>query len=282
MNYEQWLRQAALQLIESDSPKRDAEILLGHVTQRARTYLIAFNETLLSQNELTQLSQLLTRRIKGEPIAYLVGEREFWSLPLKVSPATLIPRPDTECLVEQALEKLPTEPTTILDLGTGTGAIALAMASERPDCHIIGVDLQAQAVALAQVNATRLALNNTEFMESCWFSSLSGYQFGMIISNPPYIDENDEHIHQGDVRFEPLTALVAGNNGFADIEIIIETARQFLTDKGWVLLEHGWQQGEGVRKIFTDKGYCCVETFRDYGGNERVTVGRWNYDRNHS
>ncbi|CRL62794.1 MULTISPECIES: peptide chain release factor N(5)-glutamine methyltransferase [Proteus] len=282
MNYEQWLRQAALQLIESDSPKRDAEILLGHVTQRARTYLMAFNETLLSQDELTQLSQLLTRRIKGEPIAYLVGEREFWSLPLKVSPATLIPRPDTECLVEQALEKLPTEPITILDLGTGTGAIALAMASERPDCHIIGVDFQAEAVALAQENATRLALNNTEFMESCWFSSLSGYQFGMIISNPPYIDENDEHIHQGDVRFEPLTALVAGNNGFADIEIIIETARQFLTDKGWVLLEHGWQQGEGVRKIFTDKGYCCVETFRDYGGNERVTVGRWNYDRNHS
>ncbi|MBQ0213923.1 peptide chain release factor N(5)-glutamine methyltransferase [Proteus vulgaris] len=282
MNYEQWLRQAALQLIESDSPKRDAEILLGHVTQRARTYLMAFNETLLSQDELIQLSQLLTRRIKGEPIAYLVGEREFWSLPLKVSPATLIPRPDTECLVEQALEKLPTEPTTILDLGTGTGAIALAMASERPDCHIIGVDFQAEAVALAQENATRLALNNTEFMESCWFSSLSGYQFGMIISNPPYIDENDEHIHQGDVRFEPLTALVAGNNGFADIEIIIETARQFLTDNGWVLLEHGWQQGEGVRKIFTDKGYCCVETFRDYGGNERVTVGRWNYDRNHS
>ncbi|QPN88800.1 peptide chain release factor N(5)-glutamine methyltransferase [Proteus vulgaris] len=282
MNYEQWLHQAALQLIESDSPKRDAEILLGHVTQRARTYLMAFNETLLSQDELTQLSQLLTRRIKGEPIAYLVGEREFWSLPLKVSPATLIPRPDTECLVEQALEKLPTEPTTILDLGTGTGAIALAMASERPDCHIIGVDFQAEAVALAQENATNLALNNTEFMESCWFSSLSGYQFGMIISNPPYIDENDVHIHQGDVRFEPLTALVAGNNGFADIEIIIETARQFLTDKGWVLLEHGWQQGEGVRKIFTDKGYCCVETFRDYGGNERVTVGRWNYDRNHS
>lgn len=282
MNYEQWLRQAALQLIESDSPKRDAEILLGHVTQRARTHLMAFNETLLSQDELIQLSQLLTRRIKGEPIAYLVGEREFWSLPLKVSPATLIPRPDTECLVEQALEKLPTEPTTILDLGTGTGAIALAMASERPDCHIIGVDFQAEAVALAQENATRLALNNTEFMESCWFSSLSGYQFGMIISNPPYIDENDEHIHQGDVRFEPLTALVAGNNGFADIEIIIETARQFLTDNGWVLLEHGWQQGEGVRKIFTDKGYCCVETFRDYGGNERVTVGRWNYDRNHS
>ncbi|KLU19360.1 SAM-dependent methyltransferase [Proteus mirabilis] len=282
MNYEQWLREAALQLIESDSPKRDAEILLGYVTQRTRTYLIAFNETVLSPDELAQLSQLLTRRIKGEPIAYLVGEREFWSLPLKVSPATLIPRPDTECLVEKALEKLPSEPTRILDLGTGTGAIALAMASERPDCHIIGVDFQTEAVALARENATNLALNNTEFMESCWFSSLSGHQFDMIISNPPYIDENDEHIHQGDVRFEPLTALVAGKNGFADIEIIIETARQFLTDNGWVLLEHGWQQGEGVRNIFTDKGYCCVETFRDYGGNERVTVGRWNYDRNHS
>ncbi|MEQ4922084.1 peptide chain release factor N(5)-glutamine methyltransferase [Proteus hauseri] len=282
MNYEQWLQQAALQLIESDSPKRDAEILLGHVTKRARTYLIAFNETQLSPIELAQLAQLLARRITGEPIAYLVGEREFWSLPLKVSPATLIPRPDTECLVEKALEKLNSTPAKILDLGTGTGAIALAIASERPDSHIIGVDFQPEAVALAQENAKNLALNNTEFMESCWFSSLSGHQFDMIISNPPYIDECDEHIHQGDVRFEPLTALVAGKNGFADIETIIATADQFLTDKGWVLIEHGWQQGEGVRKIFADKGYCCVETFRDYGGNERVTVGRWNYDRNHS
>lgn len=282
MNYQQWLHQAALQLIQSDSPKRDAEILLGHVTQRARTYLIAFNETELTDTQLEQLSQLLSRRIKGEPIAYLVGEREFWSLALKVSPATLIPRPDTECLVEKALELLPAYSAQLLDLGTGTGAITLAIASERRDCHIIGVDIQPDAVALAQENATNLALTNTEFIESCWFSSLSGYQFDMIISNPPYIDEDDEHIHQGDVRFEPLSALVAADKGFADIENIINNAYQYLIDKGWLLIEHGWQQGERVRNIFVDKGYCCVETFRDYGGNERVTVGRWNYDRKHS
>lgn len=282
MNYQQWLHQAALQLIESDSPKRDAEILLGHVTQRARTYLIAFNEIELTDTQLEQLSQLLSRRSKGEPIAYLIGEREFWSLPLKVSPATLIPRPDTECLVEKALELLPANSAQLLDLGTGTGAIALAIASERSDCHIIGVDVQPDAVVLAQENATNLALTNTKFIESCWFSSLSGYQFDMIISNPPYIDEDDEHIHQGDVRFEPLSALVAADKGFADIDNIISNACHYLTDKGWLLIEHGWQQGERVRNIFVDKGYCCVETFRDYGGNERVTVGRWNYDRKHS
>ncbi len=282
MNYKQWLHQAALQLIDSDSPKRDAEILLGHVTKRARTYLIAFSETVLLEDELVQLSSLLARRIKGEPIAYLVGEREFWSLPLKVSPATLIPRPDTECLVEKALEKLSAQASRILDLGTGTGAIALAIASERSDCRVLGVDFQTEAVALAIENAQHLALSNVEFMESCWFSSLSGYQFDMIISNPPYIDEEDEHLYQGDVRFEPLTALVAADHGFADIELIITNARQFLANNGWVLIEHGWQQGERVRNIFIDKGYCCVETFRDYGGNERVTVGRWNDDRNHS
>lgn len=282
MNYQQWLQYAALQLIESDSPKRDAEILLGHVTQRARTYLIAFDDTELSDSELAQLAPLLTRRIDGEPIAYLIGEREFWSLPLKVSPATLIPRPDTECLVEKALEKLPSTPTKILDLGTGTGAIGLAIASERPDCQIIGVDIQPSAVALAQENAKNLALTNTEFRESCWFSSLSGNQFGMITSNPPYIDENDKHIYQGDVRFEPRTALVAADNGFADIKTIVVTARQFLANNGWLLIEHGWQQGEGVRRIFVDMGYCCVETFRDYGGNERVTVGCWNDDKKHS
>ncbi|WP_420517081.1 peptide chain release factor N(5)-glutamine methyltransferase [Proteus mirabilis] len=282
MNYKQWLHQAALQLIDSDSPKRDAEILLGHVTKRARTYLIAFSETVLLEDELVQLSSLLARRIKGEPIAYLVGEREFWSLPLKVSPATLIPRPDTECLVEKALEKLSAQASRILDLGTGTGAIALAIASERSDCRVLGVDFQPEAVALAIENAQHLALSNVEFTESCWFSSLSGYQFDMIISNPPYIDEEDEHLYQGDVRFEPLTALVAADHGFADIELIITNARQFLANNGWVLIEHGWQQGERVCNIFIDKGYCCVETFRDYGGNERVTVGRWNDDRNHS
>ncbi|EKN4146190.1 peptide chain release factor N(5)-glutamine methyltransferase, partial [Yersinia enterocolitica] len=174
MDYQQWLSQAAARFNQSDSPKRDAEILLSFVTGRARTYLLAFGETQLTAEQLAVLEPLAVRREQGEPIAYLVGEREFWSLPLSVSSATLIPRPDTECLVEQALAHLPATPCRILDLGTGTGAIALALASERPDCAVMGVDIKADAVALACHNAKKLAINNVDFLQSSWFDSVSG------------------------------------------------------------------------------------------------------------
>ena len=208
-------------------------------------------------------------------MAHLVGEREFWSLPLYVSAATLIPRPDTECLVEQALARLPASSCRILDLGTGTGAIALALATERPDCAITAVDVMPDAVALAQRNVERLGLTNVTVLQSSWFSALEKQTFGVIVSNPPYIDEHDPHLAQGDVRFEPLTALVAAREGLADLDHIVTTSRQHLLSGGWLLVEHGWTQGEAVRALFTQAGYAGVKTCRDYGGNERLTLGQW-------
>ena len=274
MEFQHWLRQAASELSASESPKRDAEILLEFVTGKARTYLLAFGETQLSAEQEAQLATLLARRKTGEPVARLVGEREFWSLPLYVSPATLIPRPDTECLVEQALSRLPAQACRILDLGTGTGAIALALASERPDCEVTAVDVMPDAVALAQRNVARLGFPNVTVLQSSWFSALDNRTFGMIVSNPPYIDEHDPHLTQGDVRFEPLTALVAANEGLADIVHIVTTSRQHLLPGGWLLVEHGWTQGDAVRDVFIAAGYRAVETCRDYGGNDRLTLGQ--------
>ena len=273
MTFRQWLTQAIARLGASDSPRRDAEILLGHVTGKARTWILAFDETVLTAEQLAEA--LLARRLNGEPVAHLVGQREFWSLPLFVSPATLIPRPDTECLVEQALVRLPQTACRILDLGTGTGAIALALASERADCKVTAVDFMPDAAALAARNAAHLALNNVTVLQSDWFSALKGQRFAMIVSNPPYIDETDPHLAEGDVRFEPRTALVAADQGLADLAHIIREGRQYLLPNAYMLLEHGWKQGEAVRALFNEAGYLDVETCRDYGDNERLTLGRW-------
>ncbi|ATY03059.1 peptide chain release factor N(5)-glutamine methyltransferase [Klebsiella aerogenes] len=275
MTFRQWLTQAIARLGASDSPRRDAEILLGHVTGKARTWILAFDETVLTAEQLAELEALLARRANGEPVAHLVGQREFWSLPLFVSPATLIPRPDTECLVEQALVRLPQTACRILDLGTGTGAIALALASERADCKVTAVDFMPDAAALAARNAAHLALNNVTVLQSDWFSALKGQRFAMIVSNPPYIDETDPHLAEGDVRFEPRTALVAADQGLADLAHIIREGRQYLLPNAYMLLEHGWKQGEAVRALFNEAGYLDVETCRDYGDNERLTLGRW-------
>ncbi|HBV9764683.1 peptide chain release factor N(5)-glutamine methyltransferase [Klebsiella aerogenes] len=275
MTFRQWLTQAIARLGASDSPRRDAEILLGHVTGKARTWILAFDETVLTAEQLAELEALLARRANGEPVAHLVGQREFWSLPLFVSPATLIPRPDTECLVEQALVRLPQTACRILDLGTGTGAIALALASERADCEVTAVDFMPDVAALAARNAAHLALNNVTVLQSDWFSALKGQRFAMIVSNPPYIDETDPHLAEGDVRFEPRTALVAADQGLADLAHIIREGRQYLLPNAYMLLEHGWKQGEAVRALFNEAGYLDVETCRDYGDNERLTLGRW-------
>jgi release factor glutamine methyltransferase len=275
MDFKHWLQQAIAQLQESESPRRDAEILLGFVTGKARTFILAFGETKLTAEQQQQLSVLLARRVKGEPVAHLVGEREFWSLPLRVSPVTLIPRPDTECLVEQALARMPATPCSVLDLGTGTGAIALAIASERPDCDITALDLIPEAVELARDNASRLGITNVEVLQSDWFSALNTQRFTLIVSNPPYIDGEDPHLSQGDVRFEPRSALVADNQGFADLRTLIESSRDFLEPGGWLLLEHGWQQAAQTRELFTDAGYTEIQSCQDYGGNDRLTVGRY-------
>ncbi|WP_434321475.1 peptide chain release factor N(5)-glutamine methyltransferase [Haemophilus influenzae] len=290
MNYKEWLAQAKVDLAQknpSENSKIDALVLLQHATGKSRTQILAFDDTEIDEKVRLKLTALLDRRLNGEPIAYILGEKEFWSLPLNVSKSTLIPRPDTEVLVEKALQialvKLEENPPhfRILDLGTGTGAIALALASElSPICQkqqisleVIGVDLMPDVVALAQSNAERNQLN-VQFLQSRWFENITG-QFDLIVSNPPYIDAQDEHLCQGDVRFEPLSALVANDAGYADLRHIIELAPSYLNSNGVLLLEHGWQQGEKVRSIFQENHWEMVETVRDYGDNERVTLGFW-------
>ena len=290
MNYKEWLAQAIVDLAQknpTENSKIDALVLLQHVTGKSRTQILAFDDTEIDEKVRLNLTALLDRRLKGEPIAYILGEKEFWSLSLNVSKGTLIPRPDTEILVEKALQialdKLQENPPhfRILDLGTGTGAIALALSSElssicqkqQISLEIIGVDLMPDVVALAQSNAERNKLN-VQFLQSRWFENITG-QFDLILSNPPYIDPQDEHLRQGDVRFEPLSALVANDAGYADLRHIIESSPNYLNSNGALLLEHGWQQGEKVRSIFQENHWEMVETVRDYGDNERVTLGFW-------
>ena len=275
MTYLEWLKQASLSLHESESPKRDAEILLGFVTNKTRTFLMAFCETELTQQELDLLDTYLKRRQEGEPIAYITGMKEFWSLKFQVSPSTLIPRPDTEKLVEIALEYLPKVPCEVLDLGTGTGAITIAMATERQDCLFTAVEKSEQALHLAQNNAKQNGVNNAYFLLGNWYKSLKGRKFSMIVSNPPYIDENDVHLSQGDVRFEPRSALVADDPGLADIKLIVEGATNHLKQFGWLLIENCLKLGDDVRTIFKQNNFQLVETHTDYSGNDRVTVGRW-------
>jgi len=277
---ESTLKKAVQQLQESgsDSPSLDAAVLLCHALDKPRSFLLTWPDKILEAEQLSDFQNLLQRRLNGEPIAYITGEREFWSLPLKVSPTTLIPRPDTERLVEVALDKALLNQGDILDLGTGTGAIALALASELPSRNVWGVDLKTDAQQLAQSNATALNLTNTQFLAGSWFEPLpSGIEFALIVSNPPYIEKEDPHLTQGDVRFEPLSALVAEEKGLADIRHIATQARSYLINEGWLMFEHGFEQGEAVRNLLLSLGYDQVETYKDYGDNDRVTIGQYHH-----
>ncbi|MFA0811335.1 peptide chain release factor N(5)-glutamine methyltransferase [Microbulbifer epialgicus] len=264
----------SIELVGSESARLDVEVLLAHILGRERTWLYTWPEYELSVAEQSEFDALLERRKNGEPVAHLTGEREFWSLTLKVDPSTLIPRPDTELLVEVALTLCPQEGLHALDLGTGTGAIAFALASEKPSWHIVAAEKSKKALALAEENRKRLGFTNVQVLESDWFAQLPPQRFSLIVSNPPYIDAADPHLSEGDVRFEPHTALVADRGGLADIEQIAVQAGEYLEDSGWLLVEHGWQQAESVRGIFTAAGYRAVESRRDYSGWERLTLGR--------
>ena len=259
----------------SETAQLDAQLLLAHTLDVSPTYFLTWPEKAVSEASRQAFEGLLKRREKGEPIAYILGEQDFWSLSLETSPSTLIPRADTERLVEVALELLPSGASRVVDLGTGTGAIALALAKEWPASQVIGVDYQVEAVQLAERNAQRNSISNVEFRQSDWFSALiDEVPFDLIVSNPPYIDPEDEHLSKGDVRFEPLTALIAEDHGLADIRHIIKQAVVHLSALGWLMFEHGYDQGESVRKLFNEHGFVEVATYQDLGGNDRVTIGR--------
>jgi release factor glutamine methyltransferase len=271
------LRQA-LQLRESDSARLDVELLLAHVLQQSRTYLYTWPEKTLSEQQAQHFVRLLERRLQGEPVAHILGRREFWSLPLWVDKSTLIPRPDTELLVETALDLFAADthqqPRKLLDLGTGTGAIALALASEKKHWQCLGVDKSPEAVALAEKNRLHLRLMNVCFMQSDWFAALPPGRFDLIVSNPPYIDPQDPHLQQGDVRFEPRSALVADNGGLADLQLIIAQAPAWLSSGGWLLVEHGYDQAPAVRELFASAKFVSINSRRDLGDHERVTYGQ--------
>ncbi len=266
----------ATALLDSDSPRLDAEVLLAHALQQPRSHLLAWPEKHLTAAQLATFRQLLQRRCNGEPVAYLTGEREFWSLPLGVTTDTLIPRPETESLVALALEKIPADaPPLIADLGTGSGAIALAIASERPRCTLIATERDPAALAVAEENAQRLGITTVAFRHGHWCEPLAGLQADLIVSNPPYIAAADPHLTRGDVRFEPRSALAAGPAGMDDLTAIAACAARHLKPGGWLLMEHGFDQGELARQLLEDTGFSQVLDYRDNASLARVISGQW-------
>ncbi|GHE22459.1 peptide chain release factor N(5)-glutamine methyltransferase [Halomonas urumqiensis] len=267
---------AASRLQDAGSPsaRLDAEVLMCHVMEVDRTWLYTWGDRLAEPFQRARFEALVAARASGQPVAYLTGEREFWGLGLATDASTLIPRPDTETLVAAAIERAAQPHGRLLDLGTGSGAIALAFASERPGWGVVGVDRAPAAVALAQRNAERLAITNVAFHESDWFAALAGERFQMIVSNPPYIAEHDPHLTMGDVRFEPRSALVAADEGLADLCHLVSESRGHLAAGGWLLLEHGYQQAAAVREALHRAGFGEISSITDLGGHERVSVGR--------
>ncbi|BBP44997.1 release factor glutamine methyltransferase [Thiosulfatimonas sediminis] len=257
-----------------DSPKLEAEILLAHLLQKDRTYLFTWPEKIVDDEMIVEFRELCRARLLGTPIAYLTGEREFWGLKLKVSQDTLIPRPDTETLVEVALSLIAEQPqAAIVDLGTGTGAIALALKFEQPQASLTAVDFSAAALAIAKHNSDTLQLPVT-LLQGSWCQPLGDQQFDLIVSNPPYIEEQDPHLQQGDVRFEPRSALTSGNDGLDDIRAISAQAPAHLNPAGWLAFEHGYNQASAVQAILQQHGFVEINSRQDYAGNDRVTYGQ--------
>jgi len=269
------LTMASQKLADSPSARFDAEILMAHVLESTRSFLYANPELELPRNRAETFRKLIKHRALGEPIAYLTGSSEFWSLPLKVSPAVLIPRPETELLVETALKKIPVEADwRLADLGTGSGAIALALASERRKCEIHATDISKAALEVARENAVQLGFKNIQFHHGSWSEPLRG-KFHLIVSNPPYVEAGDPHLARGDLRFEPGEALTPGPDGLSAIREITRLARTMLVDGGWLMFEHGWDQGPSTRKLLEDNGFTVIQTSQDLQGHDRVTHGEF-------
>ncbi|MEN8180703.1 MAG: peptide chain release factor N(5)-glutamine methyltransferase [Pseudomonadota bacterium] len=266
----------ALKALSHSTPELEASVLLCHLLGKSRSFLYAWPDKLLTELQSANFEKLIKRRLEGEPIAHITGVREFWSLTLKVTSATLIPRPETELLVEQALEHLQKTPSPMVaDLGAGSGAIALAIANERPDCTLHATDASDAALKIAGENIQSLNLKNVVLHHGDWFHALpKGVVYDLILSNPPYIAEQDPHLSQGDLPREPGCALTSGTDGLNDIRIIVSQAPQQLKPGGWLLLEHGYEQGEAVRDLLQKAGFRKIRTLRDLAGHERVSEGR--------
>ncbi len=262
--------------LPAEDGRHVAEHLLSHVLGRDRAWLFAHARDPLGADEIARFEALLERRIAGEPVAYLTGRRGFWTLDLAVGPDTLIPRPETELLVELALARLPEDrDADVVDLGTGSGAIALAIASERPRARVIATDASPGALAMAGRNAREHGIGNVRFASGDWWEPLADRRFDLVASNPPYIADADPHLRQGDLRHEPMSALVSGADGLDAIRIIVEGAPRHLRAGGWLLLEHGWDQGAAIRDLLVRAGFDDVATERDLEARDRVTRGRW-------
>ncbi|WP_313397765.1 peptide chain release factor N(5)-glutamine methyltransferase [Stenotrophomonas sp.] len=269
------LREAAARL-PGDDARHEAEQLLIHVLGVERAWLFAHATDTVDEDSRQRFELLLARRAEGHPLAYLLGRRGFWTLDLQVNTATLIPRPETELLVEQALARLPADDMVrVADMGTGSGAIALSIASERPLATVMATDLLGPALAVAVKNAQAHGLDNVWFRRGHWYAALGADRFDMIVSNPPYIAAGDPHLAQGDLRFEPPPALASGTDGLDAIREIIAGAHEHLVAGGWLLLEHGWDQGEAIRALLVQAGFDEAQTVQDMEQRDRVTLGRW-------
>ncbi len=260
--------------LDSGSARTEVQMLLQQALGVSRAYLLTYPEQILDEAQAAAYRALLQRRLAGEPLAYILGEREFFGLPFRVTPATLIPRPDTELLVELALQRIPPRCAfRVLDLGTGSGAIALSIAHARPDIEATAVDASPEALDVARENARHLNTGNVRLLRSDWFAALADERFDLIVSNPPYIAEGDAHLEQGDLRFEPRAALASGADGLDDIRRIVAGAKEHLNPGGWLLFEHGYDQAGRARELLLQDGYAEVFSARDLAGTERVSGG---------
>lgn len=275
LNITQAIRQASELLAgHSDSARLDAEVLLAHTLNCDITHLIAWPEKKLDDKQTQTFNALITQRRQGIPVAYLTGSKEFWSLDFKVTPATLIPRPDTELLVEFVLEKFSDQKQLQLaDLGTGSGAIAIAIASERPNWKIIATDISTDALTIAKENAGIHKITNITFIQSNWFNQIDQYRFDLILSNPPYIAKQDPHLVQGDVRFEPQSALISGITGMDDIEAITAQSKNYLKPDGWLIFEHGFDQKHQTLNCLQRHDFHTITQLHDLSGQPRITAG---------
>jgi len=278
MNISQALNYGRNALTGSESPEIDAQVLLCHILSCQTTFLHSWAEKQLNQQQQDTFKQLIKQRQQGQPIAHITGQQGFWTLDLNVTADTLIPRPDTELLVELALSKL-TDKMTVADLGTGSGAIALALAHEQPTAQILAMDQSWSALVVAKKNAVDHQLTNVSFWQGKWLDTITEHALDLVVSNPPYIQENDPHLSQGDVRFEPLAALVSGDDGLDDIRIIVRQAQCCLRLSGWLLVEHGHDQTLHVQKLFQQAGFTNISSHQDFGGNDRVVMGQKTNER---